>query len=273
MPVGTAKCYAHRARASMRELLADGRPRRDPAAPFGKEEIERILPHRDPFLLLDEVIELEPGRKVVATRLVRAEDWWFPGHFPERPVMPGVLIVEAMAQAGAVAVLVEEENRGKIAFFAGIDDCRFKRVVSPGRDPDADLRDRRDARPDRAREGDCDGRRKARRPRNADVRGGAMIASATGPAIGITGLGDERARHRDDERRHGPLRRYLRRVDPRAHRDSRAADRDPGRGADGHRAAGGAGGARRGRRRSGRDRPRDLRHRHARTCCSRRRRR
>ena len=103
-----------------------------PATPFGKDEIERILPHRDPFLLLDEVIVLEPGRKVVATRLVRADDWWFPGHFPQRPVMPGVLIVEAMAQAGAVAVLVEEENRGKIAFFAGIDDCRFKRVVSPG---------------------------------------------------------------------------------------------------------------------------------------------
>ncbi len=103
-----------------------------PVAPFGREQIERILPHREPFLLLDEVVELEPGRRVVATRLVREDDWWFPGHFPGRPVMPGVLIVEAMAQAGAVAVLVEEENRGRIAFFAGIDDCRFKRVVEPG---------------------------------------------------------------------------------------------------------------------------------------------
>ena len=102
------------------------------AAPFGKREIEAILPHREPFLLLDEVLELEPGSRVVARREVRADDWWFPGHFPERPVMPGVLIVEAMAQAGAVAVLVEEENRGRIAFFAGIDDCRFKRVVEPG---------------------------------------------------------------------------------------------------------------------------------------------
>jgi 3-hydroxyacyl-[acyl-carrier-protein] dehydratase len=94
--------------------------------------IESILPHRTPFLLVDEVTELEPGRRVSARRDVRADDWWFPGHFPGRPVMPGVLIVEAMAQAGAVAVLVEEENRGKIAFFAGIDDCRFKRVVQPG---------------------------------------------------------------------------------------------------------------------------------------------
>jgi 3-hydroxyacyl-[acyl-carrier-protein] dehydratase len=103
-----------------------------PVAPFGRDTIESILPHRPPFLLLDEVIELEPGRRVVALREVRADDWWFPGHFPDRPVMPGVLIVEAMAQAGAVAVLIEEENRGKIAFFAGIDDCRFKRVVEPG---------------------------------------------------------------------------------------------------------------------------------------------
>jgi 3-hydroxyacyl-[acyl-carrier-protein] dehydratase len=102
------------------------------AAPFGRREIEAIIPHRDPFLLLDEVLELEPGRRVVARREVRAEDPWFAGHFPDRPVMPGVLIVEAMAQAGAVAVLWQEENRGKLAFFAGIDDCRFKRVVEPG---------------------------------------------------------------------------------------------------------------------------------------------
>jgi 3-hydroxyacyl-[acyl-carrier-protein] dehydratase len=100
--------------------------------PFGRDTIESILPHREPFLLLDEVLELDPGRRVVARREVRGEDPWFAGHFPERPVMPGVLIVEAMAQAGAVAVLIEEENRGKIAFFAGIDDCRFKRIVSPG---------------------------------------------------------------------------------------------------------------------------------------------
>ena len=100
--------------------------------PLGRAEIERILPHREPFLLIDEVLELEPGQRVVARREVRADDPWFAGHFPSRPVMPGVLIVEAMAQTGAVAVLSEEENRGKIAFFAGIDDCRFKRIVQPG---------------------------------------------------------------------------------------------------------------------------------------------
>jgi 3-hydroxyacyl-[acyl-carrier-protein] dehydratase len=99
-------------------------------APFGKAEIEQILPHRDPFLLLDEVVELEPGSRVVARKTVTDEDC--AGHFPGNPIMPGVKMVEALAQAGAVAVLVQEENRGKLALFAGIDDVRFKRVVRPG---------------------------------------------------------------------------------------------------------------------------------------------
>jgi 3-hydroxyacyl-[acyl-carrier-protein] dehydratase len=103
-----------------------------PSAPFGRDTIETIIPHREPFILLDRVLELDPGRRVVAEYTVRADAWWFAGHFPGRPVMPGVLIVEAMAQTGAIAVLVEEENRGRIAFFAGIDDCRFKRIVEPG---------------------------------------------------------------------------------------------------------------------------------------------
>jgi 3-hydroxyacyl-[acyl-carrier-protein] dehydratase len=101
-------------------------------APFGRDVIERIIPHREPFLLLDEVLELEPAKRVVATRKVRDNDWWFPGHFPARPVMPGVLTIEAIAQAGAVAVLADPANDGKLPFFAGIDDCRFKRIVAPG---------------------------------------------------------------------------------------------------------------------------------------------
>jgi 3-hydroxyacyl-[acyl-carrier-protein] dehydratase len=99
-------------------------------APFGREEIEQILPHRPPFLLIDEVVELEPGSRVVARKTVTEEDC--AGHFPGNPIMPGVKMVEALAQAGAVAVLVQEENRGKLALFAGIDDVRFKRLVRPG---------------------------------------------------------------------------------------------------------------------------------------------
>jgi 3-hydroxyacyl-[acyl-carrier-protein] dehydratase len=99
---------------------------------LGKAEIEEILPHRDPFLLLDEVVELVPGERVVARKHVREDEWYLSGHFPGRPIMPGVLIVEAMAQTGAVAVLADEANRGKLALFAGIDDVRFKRIVEPG---------------------------------------------------------------------------------------------------------------------------------------------
>ena len=99
---------------------------------LGREEIEAILPHREPFLLIDEVVELEPGERVVARKTVRPDEWYLAGHFPGRPVMPGVLIVEAMAQAGAVAVLAQEENRGRLALFAGIDGVRFKRIVEPG---------------------------------------------------------------------------------------------------------------------------------------------
>ena len=98
--------------------------------PFGREQIESILPHRDPFLLIDEVIELEPGARVVARKTVTAADC--AGHFPGNPIMPGVKMVEALAQTGAVAVLSEEQNRGRIALFAGIDGVRFKRIVRPG---------------------------------------------------------------------------------------------------------------------------------------------
>jgi 3-hydroxyacyl-[acyl-carrier-protein] dehydratase len=99
-------------------------------APFGRETIEQILPHRDPFLLIDEVDVLEPGVRVVARKRVTDDDC--AGHFPGNPIMPGVKMVEALAQCGAVAVLVEETNQGKLALFAGIDDVRFKRIVRPG---------------------------------------------------------------------------------------------------------------------------------------------
>ena len=102
------------------------------ALPLDRAGIEAILPHREPFLLIDEVLELVPGERVVALKRVREDEWYLRGHFPGRPVMPGVLIVEAMAKTGAVAVLSEEENRGRLALFAGIDDTRFKRIVEPG---------------------------------------------------------------------------------------------------------------------------------------------
>jgi 3-hydroxyacyl-[acyl-carrier-protein] dehydratase len=97
-----------------------------------KTGIEAILPHRDPFLLLDRVLEFEPGVSAVGELDVVESAFWVPGHFPEYAVMPGVLIVEALAQCGAVALLSVPENQGKLAFFGGIDKVRFKRQVVPG---------------------------------------------------------------------------------------------------------------------------------------------
>ncbi|MBC2180425.1 3-hydroxyacyl-ACP dehydratase FabZ [Listeria booriae] len=94
-------------------------------------EIKKILPHRYPFLLVDRVIELE-DKKVVAIKNVTANEEFFNGHFPEYPVMPGVLIVEALAQTSGIAMMQVEGNEGKIGLFAGIDNCRFKRQVIPG---------------------------------------------------------------------------------------------------------------------------------------------
>jgi 3-hydroxyacyl-[acyl-carrier-protein] dehydratase len=97
---------------------------------LGRAEIEAILPHRDPFLLVDEVLELLPGERVLARKTVTDADC--AGHFPGNPIMPGVKMVEALAQCGAVAVLSQPENQGKLVLFAGIDDVRFKRIVRPG---------------------------------------------------------------------------------------------------------------------------------------------
>jgi 3-hydroxyacyl-[acyl-carrier-protein] dehydratase len=103
-----------------------------PPLPWEAAEIMRVIPHRYPFLLIDRVLELERGKRVVAVKSVTANEPQFTGHFPGRPIMPGVLMVEALAQAGAVAVLSLPENHGNLALFAAIDDCRFRRTVLPG---------------------------------------------------------------------------------------------------------------------------------------------
>ena len=90
------------------------------------------IPHRQPFLLIDRIEELEPGKRAVGKKCVSYNEPFFNGHFPQEPVMPGVLMVEALAQTGAVAILSLEENKGKIAYFGGIKNCRFRGKVSPG---------------------------------------------------------------------------------------------------------------------------------------------
>jgi 3-hydroxyacyl-[acyl-carrier-protein] dehydratase len=100
--------------------------------PLEAADIMRILPHRYPFLLVDRIVELEPGRRAVGIKQVTANEPQFTGHFPGRPIMPGVLMVEALAQTAGVAVLTLDEYRGKMGLFAGIDECRFRRLVQPG---------------------------------------------------------------------------------------------------------------------------------------------
>ncbi len=99
---------------------------------LNSNQIQEIIPHRYPFLLIDRIDELIPGVSCTAIKTVSANEMHFMGHFPTEHVMPGVLIVEAMAQAGAVIILSVEENKGKIAYFAGIDKCKFKKKVVPG---------------------------------------------------------------------------------------------------------------------------------------------
>jgi 3-hydroxyacyl-[acyl-carrier-protein] dehydratase len=96
------------------------------------KDIQKILPHRYPFLLVDRILEMEPGKRAVGLKNVSGNEPFFQGHFPGYPVMPGVLIIEAMAQVGAAAVLSSPGMEGKLALFAGIDRARFRRQVLPG---------------------------------------------------------------------------------------------------------------------------------------------
>lgn len=96
------------------------------------KQIEEILPHRHPFLLVDGIEDFEPGKFAIGYKCVTFREDFFRGHFPQEPVMPGVLIIEALAQTGAVAILSKPENKGKIAYFGGIKSCRFKGKVVPG---------------------------------------------------------------------------------------------------------------------------------------------
>lgn len=99
---------------------------------LNKEQIKQIIPQRDPFLMIDEVEEVIPGNSAIAYKNVYESEWYFKGHFPGQPIMPGVLIAESLAQTGAVAILSMEENKGKNALFGGIDKLKFKKMVLPG---------------------------------------------------------------------------------------------------------------------------------------------
>jgi 3-hydroxyacyl-[acyl-carrier-protein] dehydratase len=95
-------------------------------------EIKNLLPHRYPFLMVDRVLSYEPQKRIVALKNVTVNEEFFNGHFPQRPVMPGVLIIESMAQVAGLVMLVQDEHKGKIPFFTGIDNARFRRTVIPG---------------------------------------------------------------------------------------------------------------------------------------------
>ncbi len=95
-------------------------------------EIQKIIPHRYPFLLVDRILEIEPGKRAIGVKNISANEPFFQGHFPGNPVMPGVLIIEALAQTAGITVAIQDENRGKLGLFASVESMKFKKQVVPG---------------------------------------------------------------------------------------------------------------------------------------------
>lgn len=99
---------------------------------LNKLQIQEIIPHRHPFLFIDKIVEIEPGHSATGIKDISNDEYFFQGHFPQEPIVPGVIIIEALAQVGAVTLLAKDEYKGKLVYFAGLKDAKFRRKVLPG---------------------------------------------------------------------------------------------------------------------------------------------